>query len=75
MLGYVLVDDMFDEMIQNISYIKLNNYLKERKNQFSSFFVYSAYAYQKINLLEYTVTRYSSMQCLMGYLLKIIFGV
>jgi len=32
MLGYVLVDDMFDEMIQNISYIKLNNYLKERKN-------------------------------------------
>lgn len=31
MVGYVLVDDMFDEMLQNISYIKLNNYIKERK--------------------------------------------
>ena len=32
MAGYVLVEDMFDEMLQNISYIKLNNYIKERKN-------------------------------------------
>ncbi len=31
MPGYVLVEDIFDEMIQNISYIKLNSYLKERK--------------------------------------------
>lgn len=31
MPGYVLVDDIFDDMIKNISYIKLNNYLKERK--------------------------------------------
>lgn len=27
----VLVEDMLDEMLQNISYIKLNSYLKERK--------------------------------------------
>lgn len=32
MPGYVLVEDILDEMIENISYIKLNNYLKERKN-------------------------------------------
>lgn len=32
MIGYILVDDMFDEMIQNISYIKLNSYLKKRKS-------------------------------------------
>ena len=29
MLGYILVEDIFDEMSQNISYIKLNCYLKE----------------------------------------------
>lgn len=33
MLEYVLVEDIFDEMMQNISYIKLNSYLKERKNK------------------------------------------
>ena len=32
MPDYILVEDIFDEMIQNISYIKLNSYLKERKN-------------------------------------------
>lgn len=33
MPGYILVEDIFDEMSQNISYIKLNYYLKEgRKN-------------------------------------------
>lgn len=31
MPGYVLVEDILDEMMQNISYIKLNSYLKERK--------------------------------------------
>jgi len=31
MVGYVLVEDIFDEMSQNISYIKLNSYLKERE--------------------------------------------
>lgn len=29
MPGYILVEDIFDEMSQNISYIKLNCYLKE----------------------------------------------
>lgn len=29
MIGYVLVEDIFDEMCQNISYIKLNTYLKD----------------------------------------------
>lgn len=29
MLGYILVEDIFDEMSHNISYIKLNCYLKE----------------------------------------------
>ena len=29
MLGYVLVEDILDEMTQNISYIKLKSYLKE----------------------------------------------
>lgn len=29
MPGYILVEDIFDEMSQNISYIKLNYYLKE----------------------------------------------
>lgn len=29
MLGYILVEDIFDEMSQNISYIKLNCCLKE----------------------------------------------
>ena len=39
MPGYILVEDIFDEMSQNISYIKLNCYLKEkRKDQFSYFF-------------------------------------
>lgn len=28
MPGYVLVEDILDEMSQNISYIKLNSYLK-----------------------------------------------
>ena len=28
MPGYILVEDIFDEMSQNISYIKLNCYLK-----------------------------------------------
>lgn len=32
MLGYVLVEDIFDEMIENISYIKLKSYLGEREN-------------------------------------------
>lgn len=32
MPGYVLIEDIFDEMMQNISYIKLKSYLKERKN-------------------------------------------
>ena len=32
MLGYILVEDIFDEMSQNISYIKLNCYLKEGRN-------------------------------------------
>lgn len=30
MPGYVLVEDILDEMSQNISYIKLNSYLKRR---------------------------------------------
>ena len=29
MLGYVLVEDILDEMSQNISYIKLNSYARE----------------------------------------------
>ncbi len=28
---YVLLDDIFDEMSQNVTYIKLNTYLKEGK--------------------------------------------
>ena len=32
MPGYVLVEDILDEMTQNISYIKLKSYLNERKN-------------------------------------------
>lgn len=28
MADYILLDDMIDEMIDNISYIKLNTYLK-----------------------------------------------
>ena len=31
MNGYVLVEDIIDEMSQNITYIKLNTYLKGRK--------------------------------------------
>ena len=31
MPGYVLVEDILDEMTQNISYIKLKSYFKERK--------------------------------------------
>lgn len=31
MVGYILVDDIFDEMSQNISYIKLGTYVKEEK--------------------------------------------
>ena len=30
-MGYVLVEDILDEMSKNISYIKLNSYLKEKK--------------------------------------------
>lgn len=30
MPGYVLVDDIFDDMFKNITYIKLNSYIKER---------------------------------------------
>lgn len=30
MVGYVLVEDILDDMCQDISYIKLNSYLKER---------------------------------------------
>ena len=36
--GYVLVEDILDEMTQNISYIKLKSYLKERKSWFLFFF-------------------------------------
>ena len=32
MPGYVLVEDILDEMTRNISYIKLKSYIKERKN-------------------------------------------
>lgn len=36
---YVLLEDIFEEMSRNISYIKLNTYLKkEKKIQFFSFF-------------------------------------
>lgn len=31
MPGYVLVEDILDEMSRNISYIKLNSYFKEGK--------------------------------------------
>lgn len=31
-MGYILVEDIFDEMSQNITYIKLNNYLKRKDN-------------------------------------------
>lgn len=31
-MGYILIEDILDEMCQNISYIKLNYYLNERKN-------------------------------------------
>lgn len=30
-MGYVLVEDILEEMSQNISYIKLREYFKERK--------------------------------------------
>ena len=29
-MGYILVEDIFDEMSQNITYIKLNSYLKRK---------------------------------------------
>lgn len=32
MLSYVLVEDILEEMMQNVSYIKLKSYFKERKN-------------------------------------------
>lgn len=38
MLGYILVEDIFDEMSQNISYIKLNCYLKEGRKSGSIIF-------------------------------------
>ena len=31
-MGYVRVEDIFDEMSQNITYIKLNSYLKRKDN-------------------------------------------
>lgn len=31
-MGYILVEDIFDEMNQNITYIKLNSYLKRKDN-------------------------------------------
>lgn len=30
-MGYILVEDILDEMSKDISYIKLNSYLKGRK--------------------------------------------
>ena len=30
MASYILVEDVLDEMCQNVSYIKLNSYLRER---------------------------------------------
>ncbi len=30
MVGYVIVEDILDDMCQDISYIKLSSYLKER---------------------------------------------
>ena len=30
-MGYILVEDIIDEMSKDITYIKLNSYLKERK--------------------------------------------
>ena len=30
-MGYILVEDILDEMSKEISYIKLNSYLKEKK--------------------------------------------
>ena len=30
-MGYILVEDILDEMSKNISYIKLNSYLKKKK--------------------------------------------
>lgn len=33
MPGYVLVEDVLDEMSQNISYIKLNSYFREGKKK------------------------------------------
>ncbi len=32
MNGYILVEDILDEMSQDITYIKLSSYLKGRKN-------------------------------------------
>ena len=31
-MGYILVEDIFDEMSHNITYIKLNSYLKRKDN-------------------------------------------
>lgn len=31
-MGYVLVEDILDDMCKNITYIKLNSYLKKRKD-------------------------------------------
>lgn len=31
-MGYILVEDIFGEMSQNITYIKLNSYLKRKDN-------------------------------------------
>ena len=31
-MGYILVEDIFDEMSRNITYIKLNSYLKRKDN-------------------------------------------
>ena len=32
MADYILLDDMIDDMIDNISYIKLNTYLKSEED-------------------------------------------
>lgn len=33
MPGYILIDDIFDEMSQNITYIKLKTYLQEERKK------------------------------------------
>ena len=41
-MGYILVEDILDEMSKDISYIKLSSYLKGRKKVwFFSFYVFT----------------------------------